>query len=102
MKEHKREDWRICKNCFHRAVCEFKSKDGPLECEHHIYDADPKRYGDLQELIEPVCEWIATHYPSDGQLVVDKYSATVIMPVHGVYSTEYLPEYLQPKRSDAE
>ena len=95
MTEHKREDWRTCGNCVHRDVCRFMLNGEFEGCEHHIYNANPKTYGDLQELIDPVCEWVRTHYPSDGKLVVDKYSATLEIPVHGVYSFEYIPEHIQ-------
>lgn len=95
MKEHKMEDWRNCNNCVHCVVC---NKDAVTKCEHHIYNADPKIYGDLQELINPVCEWVRTHYPSDGKLVVDKCSATLEIPIHSVYSFEYIPEL--PKDKD--
>ena len=88
MTGHKREDWRTCDNCVHRSVCRFMLNGEFKDCERHIYNADPKTYGDLQELIDPVCEWIKTHYPSDGKLIVDKYSATLEIPVHGVYSEE--------------
>lgn len=85
---HERKDWRTCDNCVHEKVCRFALNGEFKDCKHHIYDADPKRYGDLQELIDPVCEWIRNHYPSDGKLIVDKYSATLEIPVHGVYSEE--------------
>lgn len=109
MTEHKREDWRNCHNCVHETVCRFNCVHETIckfalngkDCEHHIYNADPKIYGDLQELIEPVCEWVRTHYPSEGKLIVDKCSATLEIPIHSVYSFEYIPEHIQ-KESDAE
>lgn len=96
MTPHERKDWRTCGNCVHKYMCRFRKDDkDPDSCVNHIYNADPERYGDLQELIDPVCEWIRTHYPSDGKLTVDKYSATLEIPVHGVYSYEYIPEEVQ-------
>lgn len=59
MTPHKRENWRTCANCAHNYVCKFRKEDkDPSTCVNHIYDADPKRYGDLQELVDPICEWI--------------------------------------------
>lgn len=88
MISHERKDWRTCGNCVHEKVCRFALNGEYKDCKQHIYNADPKTYGDLQELIDPVCEWIKNHYPSDGKLIVDKYSATIEIPVHGVYSEE--------------
>lgn len=98
MTPHRRKDWRTCGNCVHEKVCRFALNGEYKDCKRHIYDSDPKRYGDLQELIDPVCEWIRNHYPSDGKLIVDKYSATLEIPVHGVYSYEYIPEEIQKER----
>lgn len=96
MKPYEKKDWRTCGNCVHKYVCKFRKEDkDPSTCVNHIYNADPKTYGDLQELIDPVCEWIRNHYPSDGNLIVDKYSATLEIPVHSVYSFEYIPESIQ-------
>lgn len=92
MNPHERKDWRTCGNCVHNRVCKFRDKEENPCCADHIYNADPKRYGDLQELIEPVCEWMRNHYPSEGKLTVDKYSAQLEIPIHGVYSYEYIPE----------
>lgn len=87
---HKKEEWRTCGNCVHNYVCRFKADKEPKSCVNHIYNADPKTYGDLQELINPVCEWVRTHYPSDGKLIVDKCSAILEIPVHSVYSFEHI------------
>lgn len=95
MTAHKREDWRNCSNCVHSWVCRFRMDKDPDSCANHIYNADPKRYGDLQELIDPVCEWIRNHYPSEGKLTVDKYSAQLEIPIHDVFSYEYMPEHIQ-------
>lgn len=34
-------------------------------------------------------------YPSDGKLIADKHSAILAIPVHSVYSYEYIPEEMQ-------
>jgi len=82
MKPHKKENWRNCDNCVHNYVCRFKQDKEPSSCANHIYNADPLNYGDLQELIIPVCEWISIHYPSEGHLIIDKRSAEFEIPIH--------------------
>lgn len=86
MTTHKKEHWRNCDNCVHNYVCRFRTDNkDPESCVNHIYDADPKRYGDLEELVSPVTEWIRNHYPSEGKLIVDKCSATFEIPIHCIY-----------------
>ena len=77
MKEHKREDWRTCRNCAHRNVCREVALDSKLDCDHHIYDADPNRYGDITEILHPVFEWLRVQYPNDAKMIVDDTSASL-------------------------
>ena len=88
MESHKKENdsWRNCNNCVHSYVCRFKQDKEPLTCANHIYNADPSNYGDLQELINPVCKWISIHYPSEGHIIINKRSAELEIPIHIVLS----------------
>jgi hypothetical protein len=86
MATYQKEDWRTCGNCIHSYVCRFRTDKDPASCANHIYNADPKTYGDLKEITKPACEWIRAHYPSDGVLVVDKVSAEMRIPIHAVYN----------------
>jgi len=94
MKTYNKEKttWRTCDNCVHSYVCKFrKDNKDPKTCANHIYNADPNNYGDLQELIIPICEWIRKHYPSEGKLIIDKYSAIFEIPIHSVFYFEDSP-----------
>lgn len=86
MKTNKRENWRNCENCIHNKVCTIVGTE--LDCFEHIYNADPQRYGDITALLQPIFEWIKTHYPNDGKFVVDKNSAQLIMEHKTFFSNE--------------
>lgn len=41
---------------------------------------NPKRYGDIYALFQPIFEWLQTHYPSgEVRFIVDKTSAQMII-----------------------
>ena len=49
------------------------------DCNYHIYDANPQRYGDIYEMLKPVQEWIRIQYPNDTYLVVKSFYADLVM-----------------------
>lgn len=78
MKEHKREEWRTCQNCAHKSVCR-EASDPRLDCDHHIYNADPNRYGDIYELLQPVFEWLRVQYPNDTMMIIDGLASRLLI-----------------------
>lgn len=81
MKSFERKDWRRCSNCVHKGVCQKLYAD---KCFDHIYDASPHNYGDLGELLEPIYEWLKTHYPNETKLLID-YNSCELLTNHRTY-----------------
>lgn len=85
MKTYEKKDWRTCANCVHNRVCK---KESCKPCNDHIFDADPQIYGNFQELLEPVCEWLKIHYPNDSKLLIDTTSAELLIRKGSFYTHE--------------
>ena len=96
MKPYEKKDWRTCANCIHNRVCK---KESCKPCHEHIFDADPQIYGNFRELLEPICEWLKTHYPNDAQLLIDTTSAKLLIRKESFYTREItdfsLPETIR-------
>ena len=90
MQEYERTGWRTCQNCVHDSICEKERQ--AKECNHHIYNADPNRYGDMQHLIDPIFEWLKCHYPNDTYIFIDKNKATIMIE-HGGYFSKEIREF---------
>lgn len=86
MKKYKREGWRTCENCVHNNVCYEPNKN--KECNYHIYNANPARYGDIEEILSPLQEWLQIHYPMDGYFVVRNDYAGLMLE-HKEFFKEY-------------
>lgn len=85
MKTYKVNEWRNCNNCIFNQMCNKKNK---INCLNHIYNADPKRYGDINELLEPIFNWINIHYPNDTKMIIDRTSATLLIEHKEYFSKE--------------
>lgn len=79
MKEHKREEWRTCQNCAHMDVCSKRDLYAKVDCDHHIYNADPDRYGDISEILQPVFEWLRVQYPNDTVMIIDGLASRLLI-----------------------
>lgn len=79
----------MCPQCAHENVC---SKKGNTEipCKDFLVNGNYKRYGNINDLFQPIFDWIQYHYPSGEVIfIVDKNSAKMHLE-HGVnaYSKE--------------
>lgn len=88
MKEYKCEGWRTCNNCIHKDICKIEFPDVE-NCTHHIYNANPERYGDFNEILENICLWLKTQYPNDTILLIDKNSAKLLINKSTFYTKEF-------------
>lgn len=77
MEFHLREGWRTCDNCVHNIVCNTQNRE--KGCAYHIYNALSQRYGDIEDLLAPLYDWIAFNYPNDAKLIIDKNGADLIV-----------------------
>ena len=74
-------------NCVHMNVCQKFQIGMTKDCKCHIYDASPQRYGDFQELIEPIYKWLKIHYPNEAKLLID-YDSCELLINHRSYFSE--------------
>lgn len=82
---------RPCGSCMHEDVCKLITEDWET-CPHFRSSADPKVYGNIYAMFQPIFEWLSLHYPSgEVAFLVDKNSAKMWQE-HGpsVYSRELM------------
>lgn len=65
----------MCDTCNHKAVCKY-TEENREKCDDYKHDPDYRRHGDIQELFQPIFDWMQRHYPAGGvSFYVDSISA---------------------------
>lgn len=78
----------ICAGCVHSDVCkhteEVKKKNAKDGCEHFKQRLDPERYWTINEMFEPIFQWMQHHYPAGGVSFHVDHNSAKMMQEHGV------------------
>lgn len=86
----------MCSKCAHKNVCKYIQERDHFQstCEDYLSSNNPKIYGNIYSMFEPVFKWIQHHYPSeDVKFVVERHGAQMYLP-HGVFaSSEALKKF---------
>lgn len=73
-----------CQNCSHKDVCN-KIDDPENDCEHFIDGSIYKKYASINQMFQPIFDWLNFHYPhGEVHFVVDGMSAKMYQE-HGAY-----------------
>lgn len=79
----------ICNECAKKDVCKFIDNP-PLQCKNFLNSGNYKRYGNLNDLFQPIFDWLKYHYPSNEvKFFVDNNRAMMLIDhMCGAYSKE--------------
>lgn len=81
---------KVCDSCVHKSVCKNYRKAEIIaenKCGDYMGDNNPKIYGNIYNMFEPVFQWIEANYPSeDVRFVVNKNGAQMFIQ-HGPVAT---------------
>ncbi len=69
-----------CELCSHKNVCKKIDEKAEKCCEDYIQQASYKFYGNINDLFQPIFDWIQLHYPAGGvKFEVDRNSARMYL-----------------------
>lgn len=52
-----------CGRCAHKEVCKL-TEENLERCDHFLGACDPKTYGNIHVMFQPIFDWMRIHYPS--------------------------------------
>lgn len=55
----------VCFDCAHKDVCK-NADENPETCEAHKRDLDYTCYNSINEMFQPIFDWMKYHYPAGG------------------------------------
>lgn len=76
----------MCNSCAHNEVCKNLNSYSGTVCKDFLNSGNHKRYGNIQDLFQPIFDWLQFHHPhGDVIFIVDNTSAQMHLK-HGVFA----------------